>query len=209
MKISPGGKPSSAICGSNVSAPWASRRSDTRMLARGILARTVKFSFRSIAALHDAYHEIAARIESLHGNLKLRGRGHNLERIHGGRAQTRSLGMHVDSFSGHQIEVERAVLPEGIAGPQSIGDFAAQRTSDQRRVGRLDAEAAGDLRDRDAVTRRMVAASRGVGALPALSGADRNARRERLLNRFIGHLDREEVREKIALPAFRRTGEQE
>src|SRR6185369_3194444 len=110
MKMRPGGKPSSEMCGSNSNVPSSSRRSETRTLVRGIFARSVKFSFRSIAGIDHAHHEVAARIESFHRDLKLcRGR-HDFEGIDRGGAQTCALGVHVDALFRHQVEIERAVL---------------------------------------------------------------------------------------------------
>jgi hypothetical protein len=56
------------------STPSSSRRSVTRTSLRGIFARSVKFSFRSIVGIDDAHDEIAPRVESFHRDLKLRRR---------------------------------------------------------------------------------------------------------------------------------------
>src|ERR1700692_1138035 len=86
--------PSKERRGSNSSVPSASRRSVTRTLARGIRARSVKFSFRSMINIDDADDEVAPRIESFHRDLELRGRRDQLEGIDRGRPQTRPVRLH-------------------------------------------------------------------------------------------------------------------
>src|SRR5713226_8380688 len=86
--------PSKERRGSNSNMPSASRRSVTRTLARGIRARSVKFSFRSMFGIDDADDEVAPRIESFHRDLELCGRGEQLEGIDGCWPQTRPVRLH-------------------------------------------------------------------------------------------------------------------
>src|SRR5216684_5664056 len=143
--------PSKESRGSKTSVPSASRRSVTRMLARGIRARSVKFSFRSIVrfvqGIVQADDEVAPRIESYHRDQELRRRRDQLEGIDRGRPQTDAVRLHGNAAVGRQIEIERAVLAEGIAGADAVGDLAAQRTADHGRVGCLDGKAALDPGD--------------------------------------------------------------
>src|SRR6266446_10562339 len=118
--------PSNDSCGSNTSTPSASRRSDTRTLARGIFVLSVKFSFRSIACLGHAHDEIAPRVESFHGDLVFRRRRRELEGIDRRRAHPHALRVNVDLAGGHEVEVERAMFAERIAGPDAIGHFPLQ-----------------------------------------------------------------------------------
>src|ERR1041384_5017358 len=90
------GTPSNESCGSNASTPSSSRRSATRMLPRGIFARSVKFSFRSIAGIDDPDDEIAPGVESFQGEMELRGRRHELECVHRRRTEADSFRLHVD-----------------------------------------------------------------------------------------------------------------
>src|SRR5258708_30905583 len=119
--------PSKDSCGSNTSTPSASRRSDTRTLARGIFVLSVKFSFRSIAALGHAHDEITPRVESFHGDLILRRGWCELEGIDRGRPHPHAVRLDADSDGGHEVEVEGAMFAERIAGPDSVRHFAVQR----------------------------------------------------------------------------------
>src|SRR5947209_13972228 len=112
--------PSNERRGSKTSVPPSSRRSVTRTLARGIFVRSVKLSFRSIAGIDDANDEIAPLIEPFHGEVKLRRRGDQLEGVDRRRPHAYSLGVHGDGSLGRQVEVEGAVLAEGISGPHAI-----------------------------------------------------------------------------------------
>src|ERR1700686_196324 len=146
--------PSKERRGSNSSVPSASRRSVTRTLARGIRARSVKFSFRSMFGIDDADDEVAPRIESFHRDLKLRRRGDQLEGIDRGRPQTCPARLPGNAAVRHQVEIEGTVLVERIAGANAIGDLAVQRTAYEARVRRFDGEAAGDPGDGDAAGAR-------------------------------------------------------
>src|ERR1700719_3239737 len=90
--------PSNDSCGSNSSTPSGSRRSVTRTLARGILVRSVKFSFRSIAALGHPHDEIAPRVESFQGDLELRRRRRELEGIDRRRPHPHAIRLHADAI---------------------------------------------------------------------------------------------------------------
>src|SRR5258708_25515565 len=103
--------------GSNTSTPSASRRSDTRTLARGIFVLSVKFSFRSIAALGHAHDEITPRVESFHGDLILRRGWCELEGIDRGRPHPHAVRLATDPEAAHDVEVERAMLASPIAAP--------------------------------------------------------------------------------------------
>src|SRR5687767_9794047 len=122
-------------CGSNTRIPSSPRRSVTRTSLRGIFARSVKFSFRSMGqysrfvCIDHAHDQVAPRVESLHGDLELRSRGDELERIDGGRTQSNPLGVGGDVASRGQVEVERAVFAERVAGPHAVGDLPVQRSS--------------------------------------------------------------------------------
>src|SRR4051794_21695226 len=116
--------PSKESCGSKTSTPSASRRSVTPTLPRGILTRSVKFSFRSIAAVDHADDEVAPWIESFHRQLELRFGGNELERVRRRNAEACARRLHADAPVGEQVEIERAVLAERIAGAEAIGDFA-------------------------------------------------------------------------------------
>src|SRR5260221_14023902 len=141
--------PSNDSCGSNTSTPSAFRRSVTRTLARGSFVLSVKFSFRSIAGLGHAHDEIAPRVESFHGDLKLRRRGRQLEGVDRRRPHPHALGLHADAVRCHEVEVEGAVFAERIAGAHAIGDFAMERPVGLRMLA-FDREAAGNARNGDA-----------------------------------------------------------
>src|SRR5258706_12666687 len=89
--------PSKERRGSKSSVPSASRRSVTRMLARGKRARSVKFSFRSIVRFVQRIvqmdDEVAPRIESFHRDQELRRRRHQLEGVDRRWPQTDAVPM--------------------------------------------------------------------------------------------------------------------
>src|SRR6266498_1129896 len=185
--------PSKESCGSNRSTPSASRRSVTRTLPRGILSRSVKFSFRSIAVVDHAHHEIAPRIEPFHRQLKLRFRGDQLERVRRGDPETNARGVNADGIAGEQVEIERAVLPERVAGPETIGNLAVQRPSD-RRAGASYGEPVRDPPDRYAAAATPARLIAMTFTARSAGGVDRNARcHAAFVQRFVAGVDGEEI----------------
>src|SRR5436190_2312796 len=173
--------PSKESCGSKTSVPLSSRRSVIRTCVRGTLTRSVKFSFRSIAGVDHAHDEVAPRIESFHGDLKLRRGRNEVERIDGSGTQARALHLYADLAAGRQVEIEGTVFPKRVSRADAVRDFTAQRPADHGRVGGFDGEAAGDPGDRDAAAARSSSRSRAVAAGSAGGCADRNACRRRFV----------------------------
>src|SRR4051794_4965124 len=126
--------PSNDRCGVNARTPSASRRKGTRTLLRGTFARSVKFSFLSIAHVDHAYDEIAPQVESFHRQLELRRRRDQLERVQGSGPHRGRLEDDGDLLVG-QIEVEGTVLAKWISRADAIGHLAAKSSADEARVG--------------------------------------------------------------------------
>src|SRR4051794_24190587 len=200
--------PSRESCGSKTRTPSASRRSATRMFVFGILARSVKFSFRSIVRLDDAHDEVAARVESFHGDLKRGGRRRELENVDRRRPYAHAVAAHGDAAGIHDVKVVWAVLPKGVAGAYTIGNLRPHRPADRRSSGRLDREAAGDPDDGEAAAVRGSYRAAAAADDACLSrAADRDAA-VHLLPFVRGDFNGEEVGEEVAYPADGRAREQ-